>query len=190
MSDIWASDSESEQDFRYDAHMAQLSWLRLQETHGTVGYTEGLVDGKEHLVQSGFDTGFLVGASQGGSLGAMLGKLAAERFVRAGVMPSFEAPVAKIVDELVFDQRHRTAIMIGQRADAQAPVDPPILTRTTRSETPLDALHARIQAITRDDVFTNEWLKVALSDKDGAVGATVIDEIVAEFNNINTINAA
>ncbi|KAI8896768.1 hypothetical protein BC833DRAFT_596281, partial [Globomyces pollinis-pini] len=68
------SDWESD-DGDYDRKMAERNWNRLQDTHGTLGYTEGLVEGKDAHIQRGFDDGYESAAIIARELGRMRGIL-------------------------------------------------------------------------------------------------------------------
>ncbi|KAJ3124416.1 hypothetical protein HK098_001145 [Nowakowskiella sp. JEL0407] len=67
MSD-WEDDLD---DLAYDRAIADRDWYRLQDTHGVIGYKEGVAEGKEKLLQEGFDLGY----SEGAKIGMEIGKL-------------------------------------------------------------------------------------------------------------------
>jgi hypothetical protein len=89
MTDVW-DDSASE------SEMFERNWNRLQDTHGTVGYREGLVEGQEKHIQQGFDDGYTIGATVGLEIGMMQGVLA--------TMDSAEAlELLKVIQQLKWD---------------------------------------------------------------------------------------
>ncbi|KAI2632754.1 hypothetical protein GGS21DRAFT_140869 [Xylaria nigripes] len=75
--DIFGSDSESPVDgAEYNAHPdISLDARRLQAQHNTVGYRQGITDGKAATIQAGFDDGFALGAHIGVKAGQILGVL-------------------------------------------------------------------------------------------------------------------
>lgn len=69
--DIWDDDGPS--DLQYDRSISERNWKRLQETHGVLGYKEGVVEGKDESLQAGFNVGFSEGAIIGHELGRLRG---------------------------------------------------------------------------------------------------------------------
>ncbi|KAI9310085.1 hypothetical protein BX666DRAFT_2033505 [Dichotomocladium elegans] len=69
--DIWAgSDDDS---ISYDRDIAAREWERLNENHGNEGYKEGITEGKEVLMQKGFDRGYTEGLELGKAFGRLRG---------------------------------------------------------------------------------------------------------------------
>jgi flagellar biosynthesis/type III secretory pathway protein FliH len=71
--DIWNDDDDDTSDVNYDRSIAERNWKRLQETHGVLGYKEGIVEGKDESLQKGFSMGFSEGAVIGHELGRLRG---------------------------------------------------------------------------------------------------------------------
>lgn len=76
MFDVW-EDELTNDAVAYDRQMADKHWNRLQDVHGTTGYREGLVQGKEAHLQEGFDSGFELGSHIGILVGQLKGILTA-----------------------------------------------------------------------------------------------------------------
>ncbi|KAI7876943.1 hypothetical protein K492DRAFT_134636, partial [Lichtheimia hyalospora FSU 10163] len=73
LDDIWASSDED--DVTYDRDIAKREWEKLNTNHGNEGYKEGITEGKEVLMQQGFDRGYSEGIELGKAFGRLRGKL-------------------------------------------------------------------------------------------------------------------
>ncbi|KAI8918746.1 hypothetical protein BC831DRAFT_482590 [Entophlyctis helioformis] len=72
MDDVWDDSSD-----HGDRDMAERNWNRLQSIHGVAGYKDGVIEGKEAHIQTGFDAGFQRASHIGEALGRLLGIMAA-----------------------------------------------------------------------------------------------------------------
>lgn len=78
--DVFGSDSEAPSGSRSHEHSHASETLppdirRLQVTHSTEGYREGITVGKAQSIQAGFDEGYNLGANVGLKAGQLLGLL-------------------------------------------------------------------------------------------------------------------
>ncbi|KAL7751949.1 hypothetical protein RI367_002473 [Sorochytrium milnesiophthora] len=77
-SDVWASDDDdSSRQQQYERQLAERAYAKLEATHSTLGYTEGVVEGKDRTMQTGFDRGYKEGAQAGWRVGRLRGQVSA-----------------------------------------------------------------------------------------------------------------
>ncbi|KAL0091086.1 hypothetical protein J3Q64DRAFT_1844092 [Phycomyces blakesleeanus] len=70
---IWGSSDED--DVRYERTIAEKEWNRMHQNHGNEGYKDGIIEGKEVVMQKGFDRGYEDGLGIGRSMGYLRGEL-------------------------------------------------------------------------------------------------------------------
>ncbi|KAG0198724.1 hypothetical protein BGX28_007864 [Mortierella sp. GBA30] len=74
---VWEDDGDDIWDegdsISYDRAIAEREWSRLHETFGNTGYREGIEEGKEGTLQSGFNQGWSEGVNYGHELGRLRG---------------------------------------------------------------------------------------------------------------------
>ncbi|KAI9022989.1 hypothetical protein CLU79DRAFT_887161 [Phycomyces nitens] len=69
---IWGS---SDEEVQYERTIAEKEWNRMHQNHGNEGYKEGIIEGKEVVMQKGFDRGYEDGLGVGRSMGYLRGEL-------------------------------------------------------------------------------------------------------------------
>ncbi|RKO98179.1 hypothetical protein CXG81DRAFT_844, partial [Caulochytrium protostelioides] len=69
---IWGDEAEDHAQAVQD-RLADNEYQRLQETHRTVGYLEGIEQGKPETLPQGFDEGFVAAGPIGQQIGYLVG---------------------------------------------------------------------------------------------------------------------
>eukprot|EP00842_Homolaphlyctis_polyrhiza_P003764 jgi/Hompol1/4389/HPOL_003625-RA len=136
MDSDWAADDWAGDDASYDRAIAERNWNRLQDTHGVVGYKEGLIEGKEAHIQAGFDSGYRRGWHIGRRIGRLQGIVAGALQLASKTGSPKDAAVV-------------TAAFRALPSDADL--------------ASLQALHTEIQAITADSLFDAAFHKAEQS---------------------------
>ncbi|KAJ3117398.1 hypothetical protein HK100_000832 [Physocladia obscura] len=89
MSDDWL---ESDDEYSATAHnnTDDREFLALQRIHGTIGYREGVIAGKEETMQEGFDAGYNAGFAKSLNLGISAGQATVQKLLQQKLKLSSE----------------------------------------------------------------------------------------------------
>jgi hypothetical protein len=68
--DVW-----DDCDPNFDSKMAENHWRKLEKTHHTIGYKEGITESDEVILQTGFDSAYNDQIHNSSDLGKVLGRL-------------------------------------------------------------------------------------------------------------------
>lgn len=70
--DVWDDDTPDHEHFQ---QLSNNHWTQLEKIHSNAGYKEGIVEGKDKVMQRGFNIGWRDGATIGWQIGKWLGIL-------------------------------------------------------------------------------------------------------------------
>ncbi|KAJ3299987.1 hypothetical protein HK104_005480 [Borealophlyctis nickersoniae] len=119
-SDPWADDSDLP-DADYDKLVAERNWNRLQDVHGMAGYRDGIAEGKEKSLQTGFDQGFAEGAEIGVAIGRLRGIVSTLIQIRMTSFASISPGTLNRITELHADLEALSAGDIFTASDFREP---------------------------------------------------------------------